>query len=237
MNDNRAAAHAQRGITAGWIVTAVSLLLLFAGGLNVFDRLRAGRTPEPLPLVLFVLGAAALVIGAILLIDGWTARWQAEMKNRGDIPQSLPPSRFDAALSENDAAPPAASPGDRGAHSGYSGAPGPIPGRRSLEQPATKTCPACAKAVYKDARVCRFCGHAFGVSLRLKVYPPEDTKLRERVVALLAKKLKMPPDETAHLLDLGMRFRYDSPEKLAAARARFESLGCRTEVYEKAGRE
>ena len=75
------------------------------------------------------------------------------------------------------------------------------------------------------------------MTLRLKVYPPEDKKQRERVVTLLAKKLSMPADEAAHLLELGMRFKYDSPDKLAAAREKFESLGCRTEVYEKAGRE
>ena len=141
-------------------------------------------------------------------------------------------SRFDASLSERDAA--GRLPGTDRARSGARGA---IPGRRSLEEPSTKRCPGCAKDVYKDARVCRFCGRAFGVTLRLKVYPPEDGEKRERVVALLAKKLSMPADEVAHLLELGMRFKYDSADKLAAAREKFESLGCRTEVYEKAGRE
>jgi hypothetical protein len=234
MTDNRITTKAARRITAGWIFTSVSLLLLFAGGLNVLERLRAGQAPDPVPLVSVVIGAAVLIIGAILLIDGWTARWQAETKN-GPESQRPAPSRFDAALSERDAElPAAASPGDSRTRSGTRGT---IPGPRSLEKPSAKKCPGCAKDVYKDARVCRFCGHAFGMSLRLKVYPPQDAGLRERVVSLLSKKLSMPADDTAHLLDLGMRFKYDSPEKLAAARGKFESLGCRTEVYEKAGRE
>lgn len=230
MTEYKMTTMAQRRIIAGWVLIAVSLLLLFAGGLNVLERLRAGQAPEPVPFVSVVIGAAAIFIGAILLIDGWTARWQAETKNGHENRRSAS-SRFDSGLSERDAAP---APGEDRAHSGARGA---IPGRRSLEEPSTKKCPGCAKDVYKDARVCRFCGRAFGVTLRLKISPPEDKKQREHVVTLLAKKLSMPADDAAHLLDLGMRFKYDSPEKLAAAREKFESLGCRTQVYEKAGRE
>jgi hypothetical protein len=230
MTDNRTTTMAQRRIIAGWVLIAASLLLLFAGGLNVLEKLRAGQAPEPVPFISVVVGAAAIFIGAILLIDGWTARWQTETKNGRDNRRSAS-SRFDSGLSEGDAAP---APGEDRAQSVARGA---IPGRRSLEEPSTKKCPGCAKDVYKEARVCRFCGHAFGVTLRLKVYPPEDGKLKEHVVTLLAKKLSMSVDNAAHLLELGMRFKYDSPDKLAAAREKFESLGCRTEVYEKAGRE
>jgi hypothetical protein len=233
MTENQTTTMAHRRIIAGWVLIAVSLLLLFAGGLNVLERLRAGQAPEPVPFISVVIGAAAIFIGAILLIDGRTARWQAETKNGHENRRSAS-SRFDSGLSERDADPAAAPPGGDRAHSGARGT---IPGRRSLEEPSTKKCPGCAKDVYKDARVCRFCGHAFGVTLRLKVYPPEDGKQREHVVTLLAKKLSMPGDDAAHLLEMGMRFKYDSPEKLAAAREKFESLGCRTEIYEKAGRE
>ncbi len=223
----------QRRITWGWVFIAASLLLLFAGGLNVLEKLEAGQPPEPVPLISLVLGATALVLGTILLIDGWTARWQKEQKD-GEATRRSVTSRPDAASSEKDTEPPAAAPaGDRAYRAGR----GTIPGRGSLEAPATKKCPRCAKDVYKDARVCRYCGHAFSVTLRLKVYPPQDRKKREEVVGLLAAKLKMPADEVAHLLDLGMRFKYDSPQKLAGARAKFESMGCRTEEYEKAGRE
>ncbi len=230
MTDNRTTTMAQRRIIAGWVLIAVSLLLLFAGGLNVLEKLRAGQPPDTVPFISVIIGAAAIFIGAILLIDGWTARWQAETNNGRENRRSAS-SRFDAALSERDAVP---VPGNDRTHSGARGA---IPGRRSLEEPSTKKCPGCAKDVYKEARVCRFCGRAFGVTLRLKVYPPEDKKQRERVVSLLAKKLSMPVDNAAHLLEMGMRFKYDSPDKLAAAREKFESLGCRTEVYEKAGRQ
>jgi len=69
MTDNRTTTMAQRRIIAGWLLIAVSLLLLFAGGLNVLERLRAGQAPEPVPFISVVVGAAAIFIGAILLID------------------------------------------------------------------------------------------------------------------------------------------------------------------------
>ncbi len=90
---------AQRRIIAGWVLIAVSLLLLFAGGLNVLEKLRAGQAPEPVPFISVIVGAAAIFIGAILLIDGWTARWQAETNNGRENRRSAS-SRFDAASSE-----------------------------------------------------------------------------------------------------------------------------------------
>jgi hypothetical protein len=232
MNNNHTKT-AQRHVTAGWLFIAASLLLLFAGGLNIFDSLRAGRTPDPLPLISLALGVVALGLGTILLIDGWTVRWQTE-KGNGRETQPPDASRMNASSPEKDTAPAAAAPGsDRASSAGR----GTIPGRGSLEAPATKKCPACAKDVYKDARVCRYCGRAFSVTLRLKVYPPEDEAKRNEVIRILAAKLRMPADEVAHLLELGMRFKYDSPGKLAASRGKFEAMGCKTEEYEKAGRE
>ncbi|MBN2225288.1 MAG: hypothetical protein JW765_11465 [Deltaproteobacteria bacterium] len=233
MNDDHTK-KSQRHITTGWLFISACLLLLFAGGLNIFDTLRAGLTPELPALVLCALGAAALILGTLLLIDGWTARWQEELRNRQETGGSTDSGPGALPREEDTSSYPAYAPiGDRRRFA----ARGTIPGRKSLEEPATKKCPGCGKDVYKDARVCRYCGHAFGVTLRLKVYPPQDKQKREHVVGLLAKKLSMPADEVDHLLEMGMRFRYDSAGKLAAARGKFEALGCRTQAYEKAGRE
>jgi hypothetical protein len=233
MTDDRRT-NASRRITAGWLLGALALLLLLYGGFNVFKGAGAGQIPPLIPLISLVLGASVLIVGTLLLFDGWTARWQTEMKVHRASRES-DASGLGAESPASDTAPrPGAAPQGDG---DSSGARGEIPGRKSLEEPATKKCPGCGKSVYKDARVCRFCGRAFSVTLRLKVYPPQDRKQREQVVALLAAKFKMPAEEVAHLLDLGMRFKYDSPEKLAAARGKFESMGCATEVYEKVGRE
>jgi ribosomal protein L37E len=233
MTDTRGR-DASRRITAGWMLGALSLLLLLYGGFNFAQGPQVDRIPPLIPLISLVLGTSLLILGTILLVDGWTARWQMEMKSHRAARESAG-SGLGAAPSAGDA--PARHAAVPGGDTGGPGARAEIPGRPSLEEPATKKCPGCGKAVYKDARVCRFCGRAFGVTLRLKVYPPQEKKKREEVVGLLAKKLKMPADDVAHLLDLGMRFKYDSPEKLAAARTKFESLGCATEVYEKVGRE
>lgn len=232
MTDDRRTNAAKR-IAAGWILGAASLLLLLYGGFNIVQDPRVNHIPPFIPLISLVLGTTVLLLGVILLIDGWTARWQSETKNRRAARESAA-SGLGAASPGSETKLPADVPGTDLSRPAFRGA---IPGRKSLEEPATKRCPGCAKDVYKDARVCRYCGRAFGVTLRLKIYPPQDSQRRERVVGLLAKKLSMPADEAAHLLELGMRFKYDSAEKLAAARTKFESLGCGTEVYEKAGRE
>jgi hypothetical protein len=231
MNDDQAR-RARRRITTGWMLIAVSLLMLFAGVLNILDGLSAGRGPVPVEIVLCVLGTAALLLGMILLIDGWTARWQAEQRAHESAQPSIVPGTAES-RTERDAGPGLAGRDDRGRPAARGG----FPGRKSLEEPATKRCPGCAKDVYKDARVCRYCGHAFAVTFRLKVYAPKEKDRHDHLVRLLGKKLSMPEGDVAHLLELGMRFKYDSPEKLAAARAKFEALGCRTQAYEKVGRE
>lgn len=114
---------------------------------------------------------------------------------------------------------------------------GELPEKNSLEEPAKKTCPACKKGVYKDARVCRFCGHQFDVTYRLKVYRPEDNERYVFLVDQLTKKLGETPDEIKHLLDVGIRFKYSSKQNLQKHKTRFERLGCPTEVYEKVARE
>jgi len=221
MTDGTNIGKAAQRIVTGWLLMAVSALFLVIGGASIVERLGMGQAPEAVSLVLSTLGIAALIPGLLLIIDGITARRQTKTGYQG-LPKPPTAPRPAAATVQGKATPATA---------------GEIPERHALEEPATKSCPGCKKAVYKEARVCRFCGHAFGVTLRLKVYPPQDKKLYEHVVAILSQKLKMPEDKTAHLLDLGMRFKYDSADKLAAAREKFKSLGCRTEVYEKAGRE
>jgi hypothetical protein len=112
-----------------------------------------------------------------------------------------------------------------------------IPEKQSLEVPAKKRCPACKKYVYKDARVCRFCGNQFAVSYRLKVYRPPSEQNRRFLVETLSKHFQKPPDEIDHLLEMGMRFTYSDYAHLDSHRKKFERLGCKTEVYEKVARE
>ncbi len=231
MNDDQAR-KAQRRITTGWLSIAVSLLMLFGGVLNILDELSAGRGAGTVEIALCILGTAALLFGMLLLIDGWTARWQAEQRAHESAQSSILPRSNDAPR-ERDIDSASVGREDRGRQAPR----GRLPGKRSLEEPAAKRCPGCAKDVYKDARVCRYCGHAFVVTFRLKVYPPKEKDRHDYLVRLLGKKLSMPEGDVAHLLELGMRFKYDSPEKLAAARAKFEALGCRTEAYEKVGSE
>ena len=112
-----------------------------------------------------------------------------------------------------------------------------MPDKDALEEPAKKPCPACKKGVYKDARVCRFCGHEFDVTYRLKVYGPKDRERYDFLVEELTKKLGKTKEEIKHLLDVGIRFKYSSRQNLQRHKTRFEGLGCSTEVYEKVARE
>jgi ribosomal protein L37E len=238
MTDDRNT-NASKRIKAGWLLGALSLLLLLYGGFNIVKTPAIDGIPPLVPLACLVIGGVVLILGVLLLVDGWTARWQIEMQDRQDGRESAV-SRMGGEPPERDSAHAPAAPAraERGRpdHDHISDAT-PIPGRDSLEEPTTKKCPGCGKSVYKDARVCRYCGRAFTATLRLKVYPPQEKDKREHVVELLATRLKMPAEDVAHLLEMGMRFKYDSPEKLAAARGKFEALGCATEVYEKVGKE
>jgi ribosomal protein L37E len=216
--------NARRRILLGTLLLISSIPFFFYGITNAAEGLRPEWTWV---IVTLAIGSVVALVGFILVIDGRTAAWQMGQRRSESVRRSVA-SGVGAALATQ------GTPSD--AH-GRPGGVRAIPGRRELEEPSTKRCPACGKDVYKEARVCRFCGHGFSVTLRLKVYPPTDETQKKRLVVLLADKLKMPEGEVAHLLDLGMRFKYDSAPKLAAARRRFESLGCATEVYEKAGRE
>ena len=112
-----------------------------------------------------------------------------------------------------------------------------IPHRDDLEEPKKKVCPNCNKGIYKDARVCRFCGHEFPVTYILKVFGPEDKQKFDLLVKRFSERLGKPTDEIEHLLEVGMRFRSSTEEQLEKNRARFERFGCRVETYKKVSRQ
>jgi len=112
-----------------------------------------------------------------------------------------------------------------------------MPAGSVVEEPSKKVCPKCKKYIYKDARVCRFCGNGFVVTYILKVYRPKGDENYRFLVDTIAKTSGKTKDEVTALVEHGIRFKYSQKDSLLAHKAKFENLGCKTEVYEKVERE
>ncbi len=151
----------------------------FVKGRGLTGYLRSSRSSA------LALGTSLLILGTILLIDGWTALWQAERRDHRAARESAGSGLGAAPSPERATARHAAVPGGDTDTSRRPRRASPDAG--ASRSPRQRNAPDARKTVYKDARVCRFCGRAFGVTLRLKVYPPADRKKREHVVALLAQ--------------------------------------------------
>ncbi|MBN1572731.1 MAG: zinc ribbon domain-containing protein [Deltaproteobacteria bacterium] len=182
--------------------------LTFRGQFTLSQFLGGFRLPL-LPLGLFF-----SVLGLVFYIDGRTIQKQRRMRDRDAHPRHTEHDRGHHDLTADE-----------------------IPHESDLEVPKEKTCPNCKKRIYKDAKVCRFCGHEFAVTYILKVYGPKDRKKFKLLVKRLSERLGKPPDDIEHLLELGMRFRSPTEAKLEENRARFERFGCRVESYKKVARE
>jgi len=105
-----------------------------------------------------------------------------------------------------------------------------------MEEPSKKECPECHKYVFKDSRVCRFCGHSFPITYILKIFKHDDPARNEHLTALLSKKLHRTEQEVGELLESGLRLSYSTREKMETNRKKFEHFGCPVEAYEKVRR-
>ncbi len=189
------------------IVGLLTLLFAFGGEFTLEQFLKSYR------LVVLLLGIVFTIFGLVLYIDGRTILQQRKMNVGADRRREVRhPQKFH----------------DIPHHK--------IPETKDLEEPKKKECPECKKHIYKDAKVCRFCGHEFKVTYILKVFAPEDKERFDLLVKKLSARLKKPTDEIEHLLEVGMRFKSPTVELLKKNRIRFERFGCRIESYKKVSR-
>lgn len=198
-------------ITWGIFLFAIGVFLLwisFQGEITPTQFLNSFRLPL-LPLSIFI-----AILGFVFFVDGRTIQKQKYV--RGGANRALqaehPKENHDI-------------PTDK------------IPGMKDLEEPKKKVCPQCKKGIYKDAKVCRFCGHEFPVTYILKVFGPEDKQKFDLLVKRFSERLGKPTEEIEHLLEMGMRFRSSTKAKLEENRIRFEKFGCRVESYKKVSRQ
>jgi len=105
-----------------------------------------------------------------------------------------------------------------------------------IEEPSKKECPGCHKYVFKDSRVCRFCGHSFPITYILKIFRHKDPEKNKHLTALMAKKLDRGEQEVGELLESGLRLSYSTREQMETNRTKFEHFGCPVQTYEKVGR-
>ena len=182
----------------------LTLLFAFIGEFTLEQFLKSYR------LVVLPIGIIFAILGFILYIDGRTILQQRKMKVGTDRRREVRHLQKFQDIPNHK-----------------------IPETKDLEEPKKKECPKCKKHIYKDAKVCRFCGHEFKVTYILKVFAPEDKERFALLVKKLSARLKKPTDEIEHLLEVGMRFKSPTTELLKKNRIRFEKFGCRIESYKK----
>ncbi len=190
------------------IIGVLLLWLTFGGQFTLSQFLNSFRLPA------LLIGSLFTIFGLVLYVDGRTIQRQKRMRDRDAHRRRTAHNQGHHDLTADE-----------------------IPNESDLEVPKEKVCPKCKKKIYKDARVCRFCGHEFAVTYILKVFGPEDKKKFDLLVDKLSIRLKRSADEIEHLLELGMRFRSPTKEALEEKRVGFERFGCRVESYKKVSRD
>ena len=194
------------GITL-FIIGLLMLLFAFSGEFTLEQFLKSYR------LAVLPIGIIFVILGFVLYMDGRTILQQRKMKLGSDRSREVRHLQKYHDIEDHK-----------------------IPETKDLEEPKKKKCPKCKKYIYKDAKVCRFCGHEFAVTYILKVFTPEDKERSALLVKKLSARLKKPTDEIEHLLEVGMRFKSPTEAVLDKNRIRFERFGCRIESYKKVSR-
>ena len=205
---------------------------LFAGGLGIvlvmIANLRGwtiNGVLDGVTVSIFLLGLFSGFVGLMLVMDGHTIARQGESS----------PSRPDAPRTQTQT---------HTAHTPHPASSHPHPPAFSeqndeemdMEEPSKKECPGCHKYVFKDSRVCRFCGHSFPITYILKIYRHEDPEKNEHLVGLLSKKLRRSEQEVSEHLESGLRLTYSTRERMETNQKKFEHFGCPVQTYEKVRR-
>ncbi|MBN1881256.1 MAG: hypothetical protein JW885_03700 [Deltaproteobacteria bacterium] len=203
---------------------------LLAGGVGIVFFLIAnlrgwvvGGLVDGVSVALSLLGLFFIFVGLMLVMDGHTIarRGEASPHRRDETPPHTHTPHPPHPTHSHDRPPAFPEEADD---------------EMAVEEPTKKECPACHKYVFKDARVCRFCGHSFPITYILKIHRHEDLEKNEHLIKLLAMKLHRSEQGISELLDSGLRLSYSTQERMETNRKKFEHFGCPVEAYEKVGR-
>lgn len=212
---------AMKRFISGLFAWVVGIILALAA--NVRGWIDNGLV-DGVSVAFLLLGLFLIFVGLMLIMDGHTIARQGETspyRHRDSSPRTETHSAHTPHPVSSHAHPPAF-PEESD--------------EMDMEEPSKKECPECRKYVFKDSRVCRFCGHSFPVTHILKIHPHEDPEKNERLVELLSKKLHRSEEGVSELLESGLRLSYSTREKLETNREKFEHFGCPVQTYEKVRR-
>jgi len=210
---------AMKRFVSGLFAWVVGIILVLAANVRGWTD---GGLVDGISLAILLLGLFFIFVGLMLIMDGHTIARQGESSPYRHIESSPRTHAAHTPHPEPSHARPPAFPEEND--------------EMDMEEPSKKECPGCHKYVFKDSRVCRFCGHSFPVTYILKIFPHEDIEKNEHLVGLLARKLHRGEQEVSELLESGLRLTYSTREKLETNREKFEHFGCPVQTYEKVRR-
>ena len=216
---------AMKRFTSGLVAVGIGIVLVLITSERGWT---INGVVDGVSVALFLLGLFSMCVGFVLAMDGHT------IARRGEASPYHSPYHHDDPPPQTHTAHP---PHQEHPHDRPPAFPEESDDEMDMEEPSKKECPACHKYVFKDARVCRFCGHSFPITYILKIHRHEDAEKNEYLMGLLSKKLHRSKQEVGELLESGLRLTYSSKELMESNRRKFEHFGCPVQTYEKVKRE